>query len=113
MTGLEHAEFICTNMPNRLGCKIDDDVEIAEEFTYRKSTIKQLEARDKYGRCLIFWIRSINDYASTPGYYNAGLTGSINCSANSFGSTATTSCNRTGYIAPSYSPRTQSSTQKH
>ncbi len=112
MNDSEYAEFICTNMPHRSECVESDDVEVAEGFTYRKSTIKQLKIRDRYGRYITFWGRSINDYSGTPGYYNPGSPGSINCSTNSFGSTATTYCNRTGYIAPSYSPGTQGGTQK-
>ena len=112
MTDSEHDEFICRKVPNRAKCKRNDDVEVDEGFTYRKSTIKQLQIREGYGRYITFWGRSVNDYSGTPGYYNPGSPGSISCSTNSFGSTATTYCNRTGYIAPSYSPGTQGGTQK-
>ena len=95
-----------------LGTLTQDDVEIEYGFTYRKSTIRQLKIRGSYGRYITFWGRSVNDYSGTPGYYNPGSPGSISCSTNSFGSTATTYCNRTGYIAPSYSPGTQGGTQK-
>lgn len=91
---------------------VSDDVEIEYGFTYRKSTIKQLKIRGSYGRYITFWGRSVNDYSGTPGYYNSGSSGVINCNTNSFGSTATTYCNRTGYIAPSYTPGTQGGTQK-
>ena len=89
-----------------------DDVEVKHGFTYRKSTVKQLKVRGTYGRYLTFWGRSMNAYQGTPGYYNPGSPGSVNCSTNSFGYTTTTSCNRTGYIAPSYSPGTQGGTQR-
>jgi len=112
MNDLEFAEFICRETPNALHCRENDDVEIADGYTYRKSSIKQLKIRNRYGRYLTFWGRSTNDFAGTAGFYSPGSPGTINCSTNSFGSTATTNCNRTGYIAPSYSPGTQGGTQK-
>ena len=105
-----------------------DDVEIEHGFTYRKSSVKQLKIRGRYGRYLTFWGRSENEYQGTSASYNAGNPGTLNCYSNNSGSgyinnysyssninyssSGSTSCQRSGYVAPSYTPATPGGIQR-
>tara|TARA_B100001964_G_C14156180_1_gene564401 strand:+ start:446 stop:1204 length:759 start_codon:yes stop_codon:yes gene_type:complete len=68
--------------------------------SYEKTSVLQLKIRGTYGRYLTFIGRTSNSYAGTSGYYNPGSPGTVSC--NTYGSYTT--CNRSGYVAPSYTP---------
>ena len=115
-----------------------DDVEVAYGFTYRKSTVKQLEVRGSYGRYITFWGRSANSYRGTSATYLPGNPGSVNCNYSEFGLNSfdanspllqygsgsllegssrtntygNANCYRSGYVAPSYIPGTPGGTQR-
>lgn len=88
-----------------------DDVEVSYGYTYRRSSVGKMKVRGKYGRYLSFWGRSTNEYQGTPGYYNPGSPGSVDCTTTRFGFQVSTNCNRSGYVAPSYMPGTSGGTQ--
>lgn len=106
----------------------NDDIEVSQGFTYRISTVKQLEIRGSYGRYLTFWGRSENEYQGTSASYNAGNPGTLNCYSNNSGtgyvnnysynpsinysSSGSTNCVRSGYVAPSYTPGTPGGVQR-
>ena len=71
-------------------------------FSYEDTSVKQLKIRGQYGRYITFRGRSTNSWEGTSGSYNSGSQGTVSCT--SYGNS--TSCNRTGYVAPSYTPGT-------
>ena len=77
-------------------------VDQPDTYSYKDDSVSNLRIRGSYGRYLIFIGRTLNQYQGTRGYYNPGSPGTVNCS--SFG--YTTSCYRSGYVAPSYTPAT-------
>ena len=85
-------------------------VEVPEEapYSYEEYSVLQLKVREKYGRYLTFVGTSPNEYKGTSGYYSPGTSGTINCTT--YGNTTT--CNRSGYRASSYTPPTPGGIQK-
>ena len=73
------------------------------QYSYEDSTVRQLKIRGKYGRYITFVGRSTNSWHGTPGYYNPGSEGSVSCYSYGY----STTCNRVGYVAPSYTPGTR------
>ena len=78
------------------------DVTAPSPYSYEDSSVKQLKIRGSYGRYITFIGRSTNSWQGTNGYYNPGNSGYVQC--NSYG--YSTTCNRVGYVAPSYTPGT-------
>ena len=78
------------------------NVETPSTYSHQDTSVRQLKIRGRYGRYITFIGRSTNSWQGTSGYYNPGSQGSVSCST--YGSY--TSCNRIGYVAPSYSPGT-------
>ena len=72
-------------------------------YSYRDTSVKQLKVRGKYGRYITFTGRSTNSWQGTSGNFNPGNDGYVSCT--SYGSSTT--CNRIGYVAPSYTPGTR------
>ena len=89
-----------------------DEVEVAvptpAPYNYEKDSVRKLKIRGKYGRYLTFIGRTANTYRGTSGSFSPGTSGTLNCS--SYGST--TSCYRSGAIAPSYTPSKPGGTQR-
>ena len=71
-----------------------------DPHSYEKTSVMQLKIRGEYGRYLTFIGRTSNTYSGTSGHYNPGSPGTVRC--NTYG--GYTSCTRSGYIAPSYTP---------
>ena len=100
------ASFIATR-PGEAGTV---NVSRPSQYSYEDSSVRQLKIRGKYGRYITFVGRSTNSWQGTNGNYNPGSQGYVQC--NSIG--YSTTCNRIGYVAPSYTPgRSGGSSNRH
>ena len=78
------------------------NVQTPSPYSYEDSSVRQLKIRGQYGRYITFIGRSTNSCHGTNATYNPGNDGYVQC--NSYG--YSTTCNRVGYVAPSYTPGT-------
>ena len=100
--------FLFFGIPNYiLAGTVNIDVPKEAPYSYEEYSILQLKVRGEYGRYLTFVGTSKNEYQGTSGFYSAGNPGNFNCTTyNTY-----TSCNRTGYVAPTFIPPTSGGTQ--
>ena len=90
------------------------DVTEPKPYNYDPESVVQLKIRGSYGRYLTFIGKTVNEYAGTSGYMLPGSPGSVSC--NTYGgygaySSTYTTCNRSGYVAPTYVPGTSGGVQ--
>ena len=90
------------------------DVAEPKPYNYDPESVMQLKIRGSYGRYLTFIGKTVNEYAGTSGYMLPGSPGSVSC--NTYGgygaySSTYTTCNRSGYVAPTYVPGTSGGVQ--
>ena len=90
------------------------DVTEPKPYNYDPESVMQLKIRGSYGRYLTFIGKTVNEYAGTSGYMLPGSPGSVSC--NTYGgygaySSTYTTCNRSGYVAPTYVPGTSGGVQ--
>ena len=103
-----YASLIFITSPKALTGTVDVEVPKEAPYSYEEYSILQLKVRGEYGRYLTFIGTSKNEYQGTSGYYSPGSPGTLNCTTyNTY-----TSCNRTGYIAPTIIAPTAGGTQQ-
>ena len=89
------------------------DVSQPNPYNYNPASVMQLKIRGSYGRYITFIGKTVNEYAGTSGYSNPGSPGTVNCytTGGYGGISGYTTCQRTGYVAPSYVPGTPGGVQ--
>ena len=96
------------------GVKGTVDVQAPNDNSYRPNSVRQQKVRGRYGRYIVFVGTTLNEYSGTPATYNPGSPGRKVCNTviSYNGKNKTTTCQKVGYIAPSYNPGTPAGVER-